>query len=83
MEKTGSIWVAFMVSGGICIAMLCLLLGGNGTSAIVENTGKGDVFSAFAENSELPETQEESRFDDSLWGRLAQAMEEGLSDFYG
>ena len=81
MQKRGTILGTGLISAAVCGFSLAFLLWGGGSYATAENVSADGVVSAFAENSEAAEIKEGSRFDDSLWGDLARALEKAVSRF--
>ena len=81
MQKRGAILWAGLISAAVCGFSLAFLLWGGGNYATAENLSSDAVILTFAENSEAAEIKEGSRFDDSLWGDLARALEKAVSRF--
>ena len=78
-DNTGQIFASAAVSALICAFSLCLMLKGNEFYANADTGGTASVFSASAEISEPQYLQNSLPFDDSIWGKLARAIQEGLN----
>ena len=81
MKKTGVIMWAGIISSLICVFSLCLLAGDGRSYSNAENTVGAVAVSAIAENPQDAEIKEGTRFDDSVWGDLARALEKAVSRF--
>ena len=77
--NTGQIFISAAVSALICAFSLCLMLSGDDFYANADMSGYSPVFSASAENPNTQYSSDSMIFDDSIWGRLAKAIQEGLN----
>ncbi len=77
-ETSKHIAAAAVASAAVCALSLCLLIGTDSNYANAEISVSAEVFSANDESPKHLYSSEAMTFGDSLWGRFAKALEDGI-----